>query len=579
MVLLPVLIAGATVVSAQEGGDDKVTVDNECSSGGWFEKKTCEMMNSGVGWVLTMIANFIGGIIAWVIDMIVGTPVPTHNGGDPAIIQRPDNQPWQTVYDSWLSIAVPIGLAEWGLMVLGVLFSQVYISGSDAELKRRELQHRTWKVLLGVLGSWAIGATILHIANATTHAIAPTADDVAGNLAVFAANGQSVVIAAILMWLLGATIFLFILLLLLARVAVVFTMMWGLPVLIPLAAIDVGPVAPLSKPARNIIDMFIPFAFLTLPMALVLKVGYLVVTGLNQSPLVAGGLHFFGVNGMILLGFWIVAALSPLFVFHQAGRIAGYAVLMGSSSISADLRNKVQDAKENVNSRTPPRYDRGPETHDVFEGAPTKDRFGGKLDGAVRETDRQTMLEAAQEREALEATNSRHALGAANNGSPLGAANNGSELGTAHNGAPLGNGEYGPKAPEGASPLGKGNVRTTGASGASTTGATASGPMITRDNVVQVDHPRDLPSGPGYQIGMVEDGEFQPVAAHDGLGREPILNGMYNRLNSGVGRFSDERLLLRSNDDGAFYDLDSMTYREQSYEEMSRNTSDDVLNS
>lgn len=580
-VLLFTISPFVAVVSAQDGEDEKVTIDYECSSDGWFEKKSCEMMNSTVGWILTMIANFVGGIVAWIIDMVVGTPVPT-KGGDPAIIQRPDNQPWQTMYDSWLKVAVPIGLLEWALMILGILFSQVYISDPSSELKRRELKHRSWKVLLGVLGSWAIGATILHLVNGITHAVAPTADDVSATLGVFG-NTQAVALAMVLIWLFGASIFLFIALLLLARVAVVFTMMWALPVVIPLAAIDVGPIAPLAKPARGIIDMFIPFAFLTLPIALVLKVGYLVVNGLNQSPLVAGGLNFFQVNGMIVLGFWIVAALSPLFVFHKAGRIAAYAAMIGGASMSMDLNKHLKNAKENSDWRVPPHYDRGPETHDILEGSPYEDSpsggFGGELSGAAGGTERQSMLEAARERSALGPANNGSALSAANNGSPLGAPNNGSELGPPHNGTPLGNGDYGPKAPAGASPL-NGNGRATGTSGSNTTGSVVSGPMVTSDNVAQVDHPRDLPADEKYQIGRVKDaGEFEPVRRNARFTRSGILNGRYTRLNRNVGRYEDEKLVLRSRDDGSFYDIDSMTYREESYQEISRRTSEDVLDS
>lgn len=585
VLLLVVTSPLVTVASAQDEDNEEVTVDNKCT-GGWFDKKTCEMMNSGVGWVLTMIYDAITAIITWVLDTITGTPVPTHNGGEPAFIQRPDNQPWQTVYDSWLSLAVPIGLTEWALMILGVQFSNVFMSGSQAEVKRRELHHRTWKVLLGVLGSWAIGATILHLANGITHTVAPTGEDVAGNLAVFAANLQGVSLSAILIWFFSGTIFLFILLLLLVRLAVIFTIMWGLPVLLPLAALNIGPVAPLSKPARGIIDMFIPFVFMTLPIAMVLKVGYLVMNGLNQSALVAAVFSQTGLNSVILVGFWTVAALSPLFVFHQAGRIAGYAALLGASSVSDDVQEKAQEAKENVDRRMPPRYDKGPEIHDPYAGAPSGGGFGGAV-GSGSGTDQPSMLGAG--------TNSRnthddfwspdhHALGTADNGSSLGTVNDGSELGAANTGSPLDSGEYGPKAPTDASALneGDGGVGTRGANaGAGTSAETdgATNQITSTEDVIQVDHPRDLPTG-DYQVGHIrDDGEFQPIRKNEGLSRTALLNGNYDRLNTRTHKYQDEKLLVQSQDSGAYYDLDSMSYREQSYEEMSRETSEDVLNS
>lgn len=556
VVLLLVATAGplVTIASAKENG---VTVDNKCT-GGWFDKKSCQMMNSAVGWALTMIADFVGGILAWVIDMMTGTPVPTHNGGDPAIIQQPDNQPWQTVYDSWLSLAVPIGLAEWALMILGVQFSNVFMSGAQAEVKRRELKHRTWKVLFGVLGSWAIGATILHIANAITHAVAPTAKNVSDNLAVFAANVQGVALSAILIWIFSGTIFLFVLLLLLARLAVIFTIMWGLPVLLPLAALDVGPVAPLSKPARGIINMFIPFVFMTLPIAMVLKVGYLVTNGLQESALISAGLTYSGLNSVVLVGFWTVAAVSPLFVFHQAGRIAGYAALIGASSVSDDVREKAQNAKDNIGNGTPPRYDKGPEIHDPYEGEPSGGGFGGAV-ASGSGTDQPSMLSA-------------------------GTRNTHDDFWSPDSDRTLSRGEYGPKAPEDASPLneGDGGAGATAASAsAGTTAGTggAANQMISPEDVTQVDHPRDLPTDT-YRVGHIRDnGEFQPIRKNEGVNRTALLNGSYDRLNTRTHKYKDRKLLVQSQDSGAYYDLDSMSYREQSYEEMSRETSEDVLNS
>lgn len=551
VILLLVATAGplVTVASAQ----DDVTVDNKCT-GGWFDKKSCEMMNSAVGWALTMIADFSGDIIAWVIDMVTGTPVPTHNGGEPAIIQQPDNQPWKTVYDSWLSLAVPIGLAEWALMILGVQFSNVFMSGAQAELKRRELKHRTWKVLVGVLGSWAIGATILHIANAVTQTVAPTAKNVSENLAVFAANVQGVALSAVLVWVFSGTIFLFILLLLLARLAVIFTIMWGLPVLLPLAALDVGPVAPLSKPARGIIDMFIPFVFMTLPIALVLKVGYLVVTGLQESALISAGLTYSGLNSVILVGFWTVAAVSPLFVFHQAGRIAGYAALIGASSVSDDVREKAQNAKDNIGNGTPPRYDKGPEIHDPYEGAPSGGGFGGAV-ASGSGTDQPSMLGS-------------------------GTRNTHDDFWSPDHDRTLSRGEYGPKAPADASPLNEGD----GGAGATASGANANAGTTAEtgespEEAIKVDHPRDLPSET-YRVGNITDkGEFQPTRDNEGLSRTGLLNGRYDRLNTRTKIYDGEKLLVRSEESGKYYDLDSMTHREQSYEEMSRQTSEDVLNS
>jgi uncharacterized circularly permuted ATP-grasp superfamily protein len=80
-------------------------------------------------------------------------------------------------------------------------------------------------------------------------------------------------------------------------------------------------------------------------------------------------------------------------------------------------------------------------------------------------------------------------------------------------------------------------------------------------------------------VGHLKDGEFQQLAFNNGTNRSALLNGTYERLNTGTEKYQNEKLLLKSQEDDSLYDLDSMTYRKQSYEQMSRDTSEDVLNS
>ena len=144
-----------------KGKDKKgVNVEHKCT-GGFFEKRSCQMMNSIIGWFITMVADFIQDIITSIVNAIIGIPVPKHNG-EPAIIQPPTNKPWNGLYDSWLTYAVPLGILEWVLMVLGILFSEVYVSDPAMELQRRELKHRSWKVLFGILGSFGASETQRH---------------------------------------------------------------------------------------------------------------------------------------------------------------------------------------------------------------------------------------------------------------------------------------------------------------------------------------------------------------------------------------------------------------------------------
>lgn len=534
----------------------------KCSGGGFIDSAMCKAKNALFGWVIGGVVDFVQGIISGIVNVIVGTPVPKHNG-QPAFFQQPTNQPMKGVYNSWLTFSMPLGIILWMLMMLGILFSQVFVSGSSEELKRREMKSRSWKVLLGVLGSWAIGAAILHLSNGITLAVAPDGKDIASNLAVFAGNVGAAGAAGLLLWFFEGVLFLFILLLVLSKYAVVFVMMWSLPILLPLAAFNVGPIKILSKPARGIIDMFVPFVFLTLPMALVLRVGYVVVNSMNQDPIAQAGMHFSGANTLLILGFWIMAAVSPLFVFSHTGRIKGMAAgMLGASLATSNVQEKVQNAKERVDTNPPPNVN---ETTDINPDG-NNGEFGGPLPNG---NDRPSMLEAGLNQNLKRAEDSSLAGAGAESQSPRGWASDATAPETAEAGDP----EL-PPGGDGATASG----RTT--STANGSGTTSGADPVSAADVTQVQHPRDLPTETTYQVGHVKDsGEFQPLAFNNGTDRSALLTGTYNRLNTGTERYRDEKLLLRSQDDGSFYDMDSMTYREQSYEQMSNDTSQNVLNS
>jgi hypothetical protein len=566
--------ANATNSTNASAGSGQVQLQ-KCS-GGFIESAICKASNFLFGWVIGGVVSFVQGVITGLVNMIFGFPTPKVDGHI-ALFQKPTNQPWTGLYESWKTEAMPMGMLIWVLMLIGILFTQVFTSDPSTALKLRELRSRAWKVLFGILGSWAIGAAILFVVNSTILTIAPDGSDIASNFAVFGGSIGAAGAAGLLVWFFEGVLFLFIMLLLLAQKAMVFIMMWSLPVLIPLAAIDVGPVKYISKPARGIIDMFIPFIFMTLPMALVLRVGYEVVNALNQGIVAQLGMWASQSNTALILGFWIAAAVSPLFVFSQTGKIKGMAAgLLGASiaTNSGGLKEKVEDAKERIDRNPPPNVS---ETTDINPDE-NEGTWGGALPSGI---DRPSMLEAGTQDLANRANEESSALAGPGGDSQSPAA------WTADSTAPE-TGEAGdPELPPGQPlPGGDGSSADAGAGARSTTSgsqtASAGGnPVVSSGDVTQVQHPRDLPTETSYQVGHVKDGnEFQPLAFSNGLSRSALLSGgTYNKLNTGTRKYDDEKLLLRSKDDGSYFDMDSMTYREQSYEQMSRDTSEDVLNS
>jgi hypothetical protein len=557
--------------NASAGGGSTQVQLRKCS-GGFIESAICKVTNFLFGWIIGGIVSFVQGVITGIVNMIFGFSVPKVNGHI-ALFQKPTNQPWTGLYESWKTEAMPLGIIIWLLMILGVMFTQVFTSDPSTALKVRELRSRSWKVLLGILGSWAIGAAFLFVTNGIILTIAPDGSDIASNLAVFTGSVGAAGAAALLVWFFEGILFLFIVLLLLAQKAMVFIMMWSLAILIPLAAIDVGPVKYISKPARGIIDMFVPFIMMTLPMALVLRVGYEVVNALNQSPIAQLGMWASGANVALILGFWIAAAVSPLFVFSQTGKVKGMAAGLLGASVAANsggLKEKVEDAKSH--------YGPGSLRPDApYEGTDQQSSDTGEFGGALPGSDnnRPSMLEAGTQ-DLPERGESTSLAGPGGGSQSPHAATPGS---TTPETDEAGN----PELPPG-QPLAGGNGSSASASSSATstssrqTGEARSNPVVSHGDVTRVQHPRDLPDETKYNVGRVKDnGEFRPITGNPDYSRSGLLTD-YNNLNR-TRHYEDKKLVAQSQEDEAFYDLDSMTHREESYEQMSRDTSEDVLNS
>jgi hypothetical protein len=312
--------------------------------------------------------------------------------------------------------------------------------------------------------------------------------------------------------------------------------------------------------------MFIPFVFLTLPMALVLRVGYVVVNSMNQDPIAQAGMHFSGANTLLILGFWIMAAVSPLFVFSHTGRIKGMAAgMLGASLATSNVKEKVQNAKERVDTNPPPNVT---ETTDINPDG-NNGEFGGPLPSG---NDRPSMLEAGTNQNLERAEDSSLVGAGAETQSPRGWVSDSTAPETDEAGDP----ELPPGQPLPGSDGSSASGRTTSTvSGSETTSGTD---PVSAADVTQVQHPRALPSDTKYNVGRVKaNGEFQPIHGDPNYSRSGVLN-RYNRLNM-TSHYQDEKLLVQSKDDGSYFDMDSMTYREQSYEQMSRDTSENVLNS
>jgi hypothetical protein len=231
--------------------------------------------------------------------------------------------------------------------------------------------------------------------------------------------------------------------------------------------------------------------------------------------------------------------------------------VLGASiaSNTDNVREKVQDAKNHVTSN-------GQLNEKTNINAGKNDgTYGGPLPGGDG-SDKPSMLNAGKQPDQTEGPE----LPGPGGGGPTASAGTGGMVSATSTG-------------------GRTTNTASGAASGSTSGTASAGSdagndsAVSSEDVTQVQQPGNLPDETKYQIGQVKDGEFDPVRRNATFTQSRIKQGTYDRLNTGTEKYQDEKLLLRSKDDGSLYDIDPMTHREQSYEQMSKDTSEDVLNS
>lgn len=285
----------------------------------------CDGVMHIIEWFVSRIKTIVQGIFQGVVQFIVDTPAPYHDG-TMAFFKHPDNAPWGSLYDLYLTKTLPIGIAMWALIVLLLQLTRLFTYTAAGEYRRARLMRRAAFGLLMLIAWWPIGAFVLHMGSALTTAIAPSGEQMAGTVNEFFGNIGGGLIAAILLYFSSGVIAFLLLIVFLTRHVAIYVLMPLMPVLIPLWIIDEGPMKYLAGIAESIGGLFVPFVFMTLPTAAILLVGYTIQDALRQSlgpiAVLPGGQEAAtSAYAIILFVFWVMALIAPLFVLF--GRRAG----------------------------------------------------------------------------------------------------------------------------------------------------------------------------------------------------------------------------------------------------------------
>ncbi|WP_436932830.1 hypothetical protein [Halosimplex halobium] len=240
-----------------------------------------------------------------VLSVAIGTPHPN------AVFVAPTNNPWTSVYGYFWDILTPLALLLWALSVGIVIFleSTSYLFSS---YHRTKLKRRAFAGLLGILAWWWMDALARQFTNELAIFLAPDLSEIT-LFETLSISGVGALVTAVTY---SVDLFLIALVVLIyfIREVVLYLFTLMMPILIALWIPGVGPFSLVSKFMKRMAGFYVPFLFMTIPVALLFRLGQ--ILGENFG---------FSVEG---LGLWltaliipIVAIASPFVLFWQAGSI------------------------------------------------------------------------------------------------------------------------------------------------------------------------------------------------------------------------------------------------------------------
>jgi len=277
--------------------------------------------------------GFVGDNVGALIDLIVTTPRPD------AVFSQPSNGGWPSIYTYYWETMVPLTLLLWGLS-LGVIILLESTSHLFSGYHRTKLKKRAFAGLLGILSWWWMAALSLRFIDGLVDFIVPSLDSIGLFETVsFGAMGLSgLTLAATL----DLTIFLVLALIYLVRQMALYLYVLLMPLVIVFWVPGIGPFAPVARLMSRLAGFYVPFLFMTVPIAVLFRLGELLGDSVTVS---IGG---FG-QWLLAIVTPLIAVIAPFVLFWQAGALffmADRAAQHGSRRRARDRKATVETAGE-----------------------------------------------------------------------------------------------------------------------------------------------------------------------------------------------------------------------------------------
>ncbi|WP_423743935.1 hypothetical protein V5735_13135 (plasmid) [Haladaptatus sp. SPP-AMP-3] len=432
-------------------------------------------------------------------------------------------------YHGWTSVGLPLGFLVW-VVGVGIALASRFRPETTFATQGFQIEQNIVRNLLLTIGSWWVGAFVLHLANGLILAVAPRGDQLVmgpkSGIGTLLGTG----LLAGLLWVATAAIVTILLITTLLAYVLCLTFMVFLPVFSALMLFDIGGVlGTIGKFGQTGWDIFIRAAFFPLPAALVLGAGAYIASGtmgfvqsavaVSGFSAVAGTLAFAAVTFVTQLAA-LVATLWML-LGSRAARTAG-GIMAGVGG--AAMYSRAKAGAKSLSNRASMAGVGSPSgavssTTDTTMGTGTGSP-SGLIDGTPTTRPNATVNSATAPSGVLDTERRDGSSGAV------------APIGTPTGGRP-------------ATP----DTSTSSTPGTGTDTTTASD----TDEPIIVNQRSDLPAEQRYQPGYLSGGEFQPIESR-GQERSLIVRG-HDRFAAAYDSDGDHPgVYYRGEGDGALYD-------------------------
>jgi len=240
-----------------------------------------------------------------VLRVVVGTPHPD------AVFSQPTNGAWPGIYEYYWQMILPLTLSLYGLSIGLVIFlestSHLFNGYHQSKLKKR-----AFAGLLGILSWWWIAALSMRFMDALAGFLVPSVSEIS-LFQTLSFTGMGVLGTVVA---LSTNFILFVLigLIYLARQLALYLFVFLMPLLIVFWIPGVGPFSLVSKFMKKLAGFYVPFLFMTVPVALLFRLGDILGTSFGLS----AGEFGAWLTALIIP---LVAVASPFILFWQAGAL------------------------------------------------------------------------------------------------------------------------------------------------------------------------------------------------------------------------------------------------------------------